>query len=102
MPLKNLLNLTHTSHILAASRALMSRYSKPLKERRFPQDVATVAYVSLCVWSSDTLRAFHKRLVLWKYRNLWIGMYGPLFVYRLRYVDIKGCWLGRQWRQQGI
>lgn len=40
----------------------MADYSKALRERRFPQDVATVAYVHLRVWTLDTLRAFRRRL----------------------------------------
>lgn len=69
LPLKNLLNLTHRSHFLAADQALMPHYGKALRKRRFPQDA--VAYVLLSVWSLDMLRAVHKLPAVWMYWNLW-------------------------------
>lgn len=81
----------------------MPGYSKALRERRFPQDVAIEAYVlpaSVCLEFRYTMcisqaAGFFR---VWKYRNVWSRrlMYSFLFVYCLLSVNIGGCWLGKR------
>lgn len=76
----------------------MPPYSKALRERRFPQDVATEAYVlpaSVCLEFRYTTcisqaAGFFRE---WKYRNFWSRglMCSSVFVYCLLSVNIGGC-----------
>lgn len=71
--------ISHTVQYLAAAQALMSYYSKALRERRFPQDVAAPAYVLLCVCSLYTLHAFPKLLFFVEIQEL-VDLVYSLFI----------------------
>lgn len=77
----------------------MSRYSKAVKERRFPQDVAPVAYVLLRVWSFDALTCISQAAVFVEIQEFVDLTYSPLwFVYCLQSVNIRGCRRGKRRR----